>query len=38
MGGAVLTFVALVGFVLGWVRICRYMVENPPRYAPDDYK
>lgn len=38
MTGAALTFVALVGFVLTWVRICRYMIDNPPRYAPDDYK
>lgn len=32
MTGAALAFFSLVGFVLMWVRICRYMIDNPPRY------
>ena len=38
MGGAVLSFIALTGWVLGTVRVCRYMIDNPPRYAPDEYR
>ena len=28
--------VSLIGFVLTWVRIARYMIDNPPRYIGDD--
>jgi hypothetical protein len=31
-----LASVSLVGFVLMWVRVARYMIDNPPRYIGDD--
>jgi hypothetical protein len=27
-----IAFLALTGWVLGTVRVCRYMIDNPPRY------
>jgi hypothetical protein len=28
--------VSLIGFVLMWVRLARYMIDNPPRYIGSD--
>lgn len=28
--------VSLVGFILTWVRIAHYMIDNPPRYIGED--
>jgi hypothetical protein len=36
MTGALLTAVALIGFVLAAWRSVYYMAENPPRYIGDD--
>jgi hypothetical protein len=36
MIGALWAGVCLCGFVLMWVRVARYMIDNPPRYIGDD--